>query len=117
MSYKYELHCHTGKVSMCGKVEPKRIVELYKQNGYSGIVLTDHYSELTFYNRHLFNPQKEMDFYLSAYRELKEYCKDSCRRRTEKIRAYGGFPHLWNRRRFFTQLRKYDGVERQNALQ
>ena len=44
---------------MCGKVEPKRIVELYKQNGYSGIVLTDHYSELTFYNRHLFHPQKE----------------------------------------------------------
>ena len=76
MSYKYELHCHTGTVSMCGKVEPKRIVELYKQHGYSGIVLTDHYSELTFYNHHLFNPAKDMDFYLSAYRELKEYCKD-----------------------------------------
>ena len=27
MEYKYELHCHTGAVSRCGRVEPEKIVE------------------------------------------------------------------------------------------
>ena len=27
--YKYELHCHTGCVSRCGRVEPEEIVKLY----------------------------------------------------------------------------------------
>ncbi|MBQ4244265.1 MAG: hypothetical protein II702_05050 [Clostridia bacterium] len=75
MSYKYELHCHTASVSMCGKVEPERIVDLHREHGYNGIVLTDHYSELTFYKRHLFAPQKETEFFLAPYRRLLEYCE------------------------------------------
>ena len=73
MSYKYEMHCHTGKVSLCADIEPKKLVKTYTDAGYDGIVLTDHYSPMTFWNRHLFSPQKAMDFYLSAYHELKEY--------------------------------------------
>jgi len=71
--YKYELHCHTGRISLCGKVEPKKIVDLYKEKGYNGIVLTDHYSPMTFWKNHLLAPQKAMDFWLSAYHEMKEY--------------------------------------------
>lgn len=76
MSYKYELHCHTGSVSLCGKVEPKRVVDLYKEAGYSGIVLTDHFSPMTFMNQYFFAPQKNLDFWLSAYHEMKEYAGD-----------------------------------------
>lgn len=45
--YKYELHCHTGCVSRCGRVEPEEIVKLYIEKGYDGIVVTDHYSPMT----------------------------------------------------------------------
>lgn len=58
MEYKYEMHCHTGPVSQCGRVKPKEIMRLYSEAGYSGIVLTDHYSPLTFYNHNYFAPPK-----------------------------------------------------------
>lgn len=64
------MHCHTGCVSRCGRVEPEEIVKLYKEKGYSGIVVTDHYSPLTF--RPNWCPQKQIDFYLSGYRRMKK---------------------------------------------
>lgn len=69
MKYKYELHCHTGCVSQCGRVEPEEIVKLYKEKGYKGIVVTDHYSPLTF--KPNWCPQKQIDFYLNGYRRMK----------------------------------------------
>lgn len=72
MEYKYEMHTHTGPVSQCGRVAPKDIMNMYMQKGYSGIVLTDHYSPLTFYNHNYFAPQKKIDFYLYSYREMKK---------------------------------------------
>ncbi len=74
MSYKYELHCHTGCVSRCGRVEPERIVELYKQHKYNGIVVTDHYSPMTFTPN--WNPEKQIDFYLEGYRRMKRAAGD-----------------------------------------
>ena len=67
MEYKYELHCHTGAVSRCGRVEPEKIVEMYVGAGYNGIVVTDHYSPMTFPIHRLACPQKAADFYLSGY--------------------------------------------------
>ena len=72
MEYKYEMHTHTGPVSQCGRVAPKEILRMYMDKGYSGIVLTDHYSPLTFYNHNYFAPQKKIDFYLQSYREMKK---------------------------------------------
>lgn len=69
MSYKYEMHCHTGCTSRCGRVDPERIVELYRQKGYNGIVVTDHYSPMTFTPN--WCPQKQIDFYLEGYRRMK----------------------------------------------
>ena len=71
MEYKYELHCHTGAVSRCGRVEPEKIVEMYVEAGYNGIVVTDHYSPMTFPIHRLACPQKAADFYLSGYRRMK----------------------------------------------
>ena len=68
MKYKYELHCHTGAVSRCASLSPERAVELYKEKGYDGIVITDHYSCQTFLDRHMFAPQKENEFFLDGYR-------------------------------------------------
>lgn len=73
MEYKYELHCHTSMVSRCGRVAPKEIVRLYREKGYSGIVVTEHYSPLTFGIRSYYKPQQLVDFYLSSYYEMKQY--------------------------------------------
>lgn len=74
MEYKYEMHCHTGCVSRCGRVEPEKIVQLYKEKGYNGIVVTDHYSPMTFTPN--WCPQKQIDFYLSGYRRMKAFAGD-----------------------------------------
>lgn len=73
--YKYELHCHTGFVSRCGRVEPEEIVKLYIEKGYDGIVVTDHYSPMTFEPN--WCPQKQIDFYLSGYRRMKAEAEKS----------------------------------------
>ena len=77
--YKYELHCHTGMVSRCGRVLPEEIVKLYKEQGYSGIVVTDHYSPMTWRKPlQIICPHKTggNEFYLSSYREMKKYETD-----------------------------------------
>lgn len=73
MEYKYELHCHTNMVSQCGRVPPKDIVEMYKERGYSGIVVTEHYSPLTFGINSYYKPQRLAGFYISSYEEMKKY--------------------------------------------
>lgn len=70
--YKYELHCHTGDVSRCGRVPADEIVRLYKEKGYSGIVITDHYSPMTFPLKNQFSPEKAMDLYLSGYKKAQK---------------------------------------------
>lgn len=74
MSYIYEMHCHTGCTSQCGRVEPERIVELYKQHGYNGIVVTDHYSPLTFMPSA--NAHHHIDHFLEGYRRMKAAAGD-----------------------------------------
>lgn len=78
MEYKYETHCHTKYGSrQCGRVEPKEIVRLYKERGYSGIVVTDHYSPLTFDLFHgITNPKKFIDCYINPYYDMKQYEDD-----------------------------------------
>ena len=41
--YKYELHCHTSVSSSCSKFNPAEIINLYKNLGYDGVFITDHY--------------------------------------------------------------------------
>ncbi len=42
---------HTKEISPCGRVGAKDLVRLYKQKGFSGIVITDHYRKDFFTNR------------------------------------------------------------------
>jgi len=46
--YKYDTHVHTKEVSPCGKVPAIEVVKLYKDAGYHGIVITDHYCDSFF---------------------------------------------------------------------
>jgi hypothetical protein len=43
LSYRYETHFHTDEVSPCGQVPAAESVKAYHEQGYAGIVVTDHY--------------------------------------------------------------------------
>lgn len=43
MSYLYEMHLHTSQGSLCGRSTGKEHAQYYKENGYQGIIITDHF--------------------------------------------------------------------------
>ncbi len=43
MSYLYETHMHTCLASACGVSTGKEHVRFYKERGYTGIIMTDHF--------------------------------------------------------------------------
>ena len=72
MKYIYEAHFHTSDVSTCAEISAKEAVELYKNAGYSGVVVTDHFSPDCFANKYPGNNWKEkVDYFLRGYRNAK----------------------------------------------
>jgi len=43
MAYLYETHMHTSESSICGRNSAIAQVRAYKDRGYTGIIITDHY--------------------------------------------------------------------------
>lgn len=41
--YLYETHLHTSEASACGQVSAAEMVRLFKNAGYTGVVITDHF--------------------------------------------------------------------------
>ena len=41
--YLYETHLHTAEGSLCGKVPAAELMRNFKQAGYTGVVITDHF--------------------------------------------------------------------------
>ncbi|MDI9483987.1 MAG: PHP domain-containing protein [Bacillota bacterium] len=66
--YRFDTHVHTSETSICGKIPGAEVARLYKQAGYSGIVITDHF-HLDFFARFpdLSWPEK-IARYLAGYR-------------------------------------------------
>ena len=46
--YKYELHAHTSECDLVAKLSGGELVRAYADQGYSGIVITDHYFSIFF---------------------------------------------------------------------
>ena len=42
--YKIELHCHTSPASPCADFSPEDVIATYKELGYDGVVITNHYN-------------------------------------------------------------------------
>ena len=66
--YRYETHCHTAPVSQCAKASVEDTVRFYKQTGYDGIFITNHFLDGNI------NPAvrelqyaDQIDFYFSDY--------------------------------------------------
>ena len=43
MRYRYETHCHANLCSRCAHSSPEEMVRAYKNAGFAGLVLTDHF--------------------------------------------------------------------------
>lgn len=43
MNFKYELHCHTSETSRCSNTTGEELVRKYKELGFTGIFITDHF--------------------------------------------------------------------------
>ena len=74
--YKYELHCHTGDVSLCAKISPEDLVQRYQDAGYNGLVLTNHFSPMTFWRSAMIPTKKQKAHYLSAYHRMRQFAGD-----------------------------------------
>lgn len=69
--YKYDLHVHTCESSRCGKATAPEIVEKYLEEGYRGVLITDHFKGAIFENKETTWDEK-MDAFLKGYKATKE---------------------------------------------
>ncbi|NMA94616.1 MAG: transposase, partial [Clostridiales bacterium] len=70
--YKYDVHAHTEEVSPCGHIPAKEIARLYRDKGYSGFVITDHYHERYFDSLGDIDWDDKVNMYLEGYRIAKD---------------------------------------------
>lgn len=68
--YKYETHCHTSPVSRCGRATIADTVNFYKQLGYDGIFITNHFLDGNINPEARVLPYSDqIDYYFSDYEE------------------------------------------------
>jgi predicted metal-dependent phosphoesterase TrpH len=70
--YKIDTHVHTCEVSACAQVGAKDVVRLYKEAGYDGIVITDHYYKGFFHEADGVSWENQIDYFLEGYRNAAE---------------------------------------------
>ncbi len=69
--FKTELHCHSKDISECARVSTADIIEKFTQNGYSTVVLTNHFSSGTMRFVGGETWDEWVDNYVSGYEKLK----------------------------------------------
>lgn len=77
--YKLETHCHSNLLSNCSRLSPEQLVGIYEQNGYNGIIITEHFinsgsCKLDMYYGELTYKEKINRFY-DGYLHIKELAK------------------------------------------
>ena len=71
--YIYETHLHTSTASACGKSKGNEYISLYKELGFSGIFVTDH-----FFNGNCGVPEnlswkERINLFCKGYEEAKDF--------------------------------------------
>lgn len=65
--YKYETHLHTSPVSACAREDVRTNLEFYKQMGYEGVFITNHFINGNISIDSKCSYEQKIDFYLSDY--------------------------------------------------
>lgn len=76
MGYKYEMHCHTNVVSKCANQSPLEMLKMYKQNGYSGVFVTEHFMNGNSVIDKTLPWERQIEEYFKGYHECKKYSKE-----------------------------------------
>lgn len=73
--YKYETHMHTFPVSKCARADVYENIDFYKQNGYDGIFITNHFLDGNINADTITSYEEKVEFYFSDYEEGVKYGK------------------------------------------
>ena len=65
--YKYETHLHTAPVSRCGKADVQESLAFYKQLGYDGVFITNHFLDGNINIDDEATYEEKIEFYFSDY--------------------------------------------------
>ena len=69
--YLLDLHIHTSESSLCGRVSAREMVRAYREAGFHGVAITDHYA-FFFVERFKDMPWADVvDLYMRGYEEAK----------------------------------------------
>lgn len=71
MSYLFEMHYHTPQTSYCGNVPPAEALPKYKEAGYDGVVVTDHFYREWFQDKGELPWEEKVELWLKGYRAAK----------------------------------------------
>ncbi|MGL5348715.1 MAG: PHP domain-containing protein [Peptostreptococcaceae bacterium] len=75
MKFKYDLHIHTKEISPCGRLSVEDIIDKYIQEGYSGLVLTDHMRKGYYRKTKREDWKSKTKEFFYSYDRAIEYCK------------------------------------------
>ena len=71
--YKYETHLHTFPVSKCGKADVMDSLDYYKELGYDGVFVTNHFIDGNINDNAGTSYAEKIDFYFSDYEDGVKY--------------------------------------------
>ena len=75
MQFKTELHAHTSEVSPCGHVTAPEVADRFIKEGYSSLVITNHYTAYII-NNLTGTWREKMDYYMHPYYLMREHAGD-----------------------------------------
>lgn len=65
--YRYETHLHTRPVSKCSKIEVRPALEFYRDRGYAGVFVTNHFLSGQVIMSNFSSYEELIEFYFSDY--------------------------------------------------
>ncbi len=74
--YKYETHLHTYPVSRCASAEVVDAMKLYKELGYDGVFITNHFIDGNINIEESASYEEKIEFYFSDYEKGKKAEKE-----------------------------------------
>lgn len=69
MPYRYETHMHTAPVSRCAQAGVEETLELYRDNGFDGVFITNHFLDGNINCPRNLPYRERLEFYLTDYYE------------------------------------------------
>ena len=71
--YQYETHLHTYPVSRCGKATVEEMLTFYKEQGYEGVFITNHFLDGNINIPEETPYEEQIEFYFSDYEKGKAF--------------------------------------------